>query len=121
VSVKYNYRIATNNQGTNETTFYTSAPSIDFDAYIWQSVTFRSDYTYTRQTLKGGNSGSFQTWNASLAYRKNRDAKWEYELVATNLLDIDSRLTNTATNLFVSQSQIFIQPRLITFRLRYEI
>ena len=120
VSVKYNYRIATNNQGTNETTFYTSAPSIDFDAYIWQSVTFRSDYTYTRQTLKGGNSGSFQTWNASLAYRKNRDAKWEYELVATNLLDIDSKLTNTATNLFVSQSQIFIQPRLITFRLRYE-
>ena len=121
VSIKYNYRIATNNQGTNETTFYTSAPSIDFDAYIWNSVTFRTDYTYTRQTLKGGNSGSFQTWNASLAYRKNRDAKWEYEIVATNLLDIDSRLTNTATNLFVSESRIFIQPRFITFRLRYEI
>ncbi|MGB5322803.1 carboxypeptidase regulatory-like domain-containing protein [Lutimonas sp.] len=121
VSVKYNYAIATNNQGTNETTFYTSAPSIDFDAYIWNSLTLRSDYTYTRQTLKGGNSGDFQTWNASLGYRKDRDAKWEYEIVATNLLDIDSKLTNTATNLFVSQSQIFIQPRFITFRLRYEI
>ncbi|MFD1314217.1 carboxypeptidase regulatory-like domain-containing protein [Namhaeicola litoreus] len=121
VSLNYNYRIATNNQGTNETIFYTHAPYIDFDAYIWESVTFRTDYTYTRQTLKGGNSGTFQTWNASLAYRKNRDAKWEYEIVATNLLDIDSKLTNTATNLFVSQSQIFIQPRLITFRLRYEI
>lgn len=121
VSLKYNYRIATNNQGTNETTFYTNAPSIDFDAYIWEAVTFRTDYTYTRQTLEGGNSGSFQTWNASLAYRKNRDSKWEYEVVATNLLDIDSKLTNTATNLFVSESQIFIQPRFITFRLRYEI
>ncbi len=121
ISLKYNYRIATNNQGTNETTFFTHAPSVDFDAYIWESVTFRTDYTYTRQSLEGGNSGSFQTWNASLAYRKNRDAKWEYEVVATNLLDIDSKLTNTATNLFVSQSQIFIQPRFITFRLRYEI
>jgi len=121
VSLKYNYRISTNNQGTNETTFYTSAPSIDFDAYIWNSVTVRSDYTYTRQTLKGGNTGDFQTWNASIAYRKDRDAKWEYEIVATNLLDIDSKLTNTATNLFVSQSQIFIQPRFLTFRLRYEI
>lgn len=121
VSLKYNYRIATNNQGSNSTTFFTSAPSIDFDAYIWESVTLRSDYTYTRQTLEGGNTGSFQTWNASIAYRKNRDAKWEYEIVATNLLDIDSKLTNTATNLFVSQSRIFIQPRLITFRLRYEI
>ena len=121
VRIKYKYTISTNNQGSNETTFYTSAPSIDFDAYIWQSVTFKTDYTYTRQTLKGGNSDSFQTWNASLSYRKNRDAKWEYEFVATNLLDIDSRLSNTATNLFVSQSRIFIQPRLITFRLRYQI
>ncbi len=121
VSFKYKYTISTNNQGSNETTFYTSAPSIDFDAYIWQSVTFKTDYTYTRQTLDGGNSDFFQTWNASLSYRKNRDAKWEYEFVATNLLDIDSKLSNTASNLFVSQSRIFIQPRLITFRLRYEI
>ena len=121
VNIKYNYRVATNNQGTNSTTFFTHAPSIDFDAYIWDSVTIRSDYTYTRQILEGGNTGDFQTWNASISYRKDRDAKWEYEIVATNLLDIDSKLTNTATNLFVSQSRIFIQPRLITFRLRYEI
>ena len=121
VNIKYNYRVATNDQGTNSTTFFTHAPSIDFDAYIWDSVTIRSDYTYTRQILEGGNTGDFQTWNASISYRKDRDAKWEYEIVATNLLDIDSKLTNTATNLFVSQSRIFIQPRLITFRLRYEI
>jgi hypothetical protein len=121
VSLKYNFSIATNNQGTNKTVFYVHAPSIDFDAYIWESVTLRSDYTYTRQTLKGGNTGDFQTWNASLSYRKNRDAKWEYEIVATNLLDIDSKLTNTSTNLFVSQSRIFIQPRFISFRVRYQI
>ena len=121
VSLKYKYTVSTNNQGPNETTFYTSAPSIDFDANILKSFTFRTDYTYTRQSLKGGNSDSFQTWNASLAYRKNKDAKWEYEVVATNLLDIDSKLSNTATNLFVSESRIFIQPRFLTFRLRYEI
>ncbi|MDG1327949.1 MAG: TonB-dependent receptor, partial [Flavobacteriaceae bacterium] len=73
------------------------------------------------QRLQNGNSDSFQTWNASLAYRKNRDAKWEYELVATNLLDADSRISNTATNLFVSESRTYIQPRFISFRLRYEI
>lgn len=121
VKLKYNFRISENNQGPNKTTFYTNAPSIDFDAYIWQSVTLKSDYTYTHQRLQNGNSDSFQTWNASLAYRKNRDAKWEYELVATNLLDADSRISNTATNLFVSESRTYIQPRFITFRLRYEI
>jgi hypothetical protein len=121
VKLKYNFRISENNQGPNKTTFYTNAPSIDFDAYIWQSVTLKSDYTYTHQRLQNGNSDSFQTWNASLAYRKNRDAKWEYELVATNLLDTDSRISNTATNLFVSESRTYIQPRFISFRLRYEI
>ncbi len=121
VSFKYRYSIVTNEQGPNKTIFYTSAPSIDFDAYIWQSITFRTDYTYTTQKLKNGNSDSFQTWNASLSYRKNSDAKWEYEIVATNLLDVDSKISNTATNLFVSESRIFIQPRYITFRLRYQI
>lgn len=121
LSVRYNYSISNNVQGPNETTFYTNAPSIDFDAYIWQSVTFKTDYTYTKQSLKGGNSDSFETWNASLAYRKNKDAKLEYEIRVTNLLDIDSKLSNTATNLFVSQSRIFIQPRFVTFKLRYEL
>ena len=121
VSLKYKYTVSTNNQGPNETTFYTSAPSIDFDAYIWKSVTLRTDYTYTNQSLRGGNSDNFQTWNASISYRKNRDTKWEFEVVATNLLDIDSKVSNTATNLFVSESRIFIQPRFITFRLRYEL
>lgn len=121
VSVNYRYSISTNNQGTNKTTFYTNAPSIDFDAYIWKSVTLRSDYTYTRQSTKGGDSDSFETWNASLAYRKDRDAKWEYEIRASNLLNIDSRLNNSANNLFVSASETFNQPRFITIRLRYEL
>ena len=121
ISLKYKYTVSTNNQGPNETTFYTSAPSIDFDAYIWKSVTLRTDYTYTNQSLRGGNSDNFQTWNASISYRKNKDTKWEFEVVATNLLDIDSKVSNTATNLFVSESRIFIQPRFITFRLRYEL
>jgi hypothetical protein len=121
VSLKYKYTVSINNQGPNETTFYTSAPSIDFDAYIWKSVTLRTDYTYTNQSLRGGNSDNFQTWNASISYRKNKDTKWEFEVVATNLLDIDSKVSNTATNLFVSESRIFIQPRFITFRLRYEL
>jgi hypothetical protein len=119
--VRYRYSVSTNNQGTNKTTFYTNAPSIDFDAYIWDSVTFRTDYTFTRQSTKGGDSDSFETWNASLAYRKDKDAKWEYEIRATNLLNIDSKLNNSANNLFVSTSETFIQPRFITFRLRYEL
>ena len=75
--------------------------------------------TYTSQKIKGGDSDSYETLNASLAYRKDRDAKWEYEIKASNLLNIDSRLSNRANNLFVETSETFIQPRFITFRIRY--
>lgn len=121
INIRYRYSIANNNQGSRNTVFYTTSPSIDFDAYIWNSVTLRSDYTYNRQKEKGGGSDSFEIWNASIAYRKDRDAKWEYELVATNLLNTDSRINNGASNISVSSTETFIQPRFISFRLRYEL
>ena len=121
VSVRYRYSVTTNDQGGNDTRFVTNAPSVDFDAYIWKSVTFRTDYTFTRQDVEGGESRSFQTWNASLAYRKDRDAKWEYEMRATNLLNIDSQIRNGANNLSAFSQETFIQPRFITFRLIYTL
>jgi hypothetical protein len=121
VSIKYRHSITTNNQGATKTRFYTNSPSIDFDAYIWNSFTFRTDYTYNRQKEKEGDSQSFQTWNASLSYRKNSDVKWEYEVKATNLLNIDSRLNYSNNNLFVAATSTFIQPRFITFRVRYSL
>lgn len=121
VGFVYLYRVTNNNQGTTKTTIYTNAPTIDFDAYIWDSVTFRTDYAYNRQSYKDGESDSYQTWNASLAYRKNKDSKWEFEIKATNLLNIDSKINNSADNISVSVSETFIQPRFITFRVRYEL
>ena len=119
ISVKYQYTIFTNNQGTNKTIYYTNAPSFEIDAYIWKSVTLKSDYTYVRQKRDNGNQESFQNWNASLAYKKDRDSKWEFELSGTNLLNIDSRINNRATNLSVSTFETFVQPRFITLRMRY--
>lgn len=119
--LRYRYSVTDNNLGTSTTKFITNAPSIDFDAYIWKSVTFKTEYTYTNQSSSVQPSQSFETWDASLAYRKDRDAKWEYEIKATNLLDIDSRIRNSANNLAVFNSETFIQPRFVTFRIRYEI
>lgn len=121
VTFRYRYSVTNNDQGGRETKFVTNAPSVEFDAYIWKSVTVRSNYTYTNQDLGDGNSQSFQNWDASIAYRKDRDAKWEYELRATNILDIDSQVRNSANNISVFTSETFIQPRFLTFRLVYSL
>ncbi len=121
INLTYRYSVTNNNQGSRETKFVTNAPSVEFDAYIWKSVTFRTEYTYTNQDLGTGGSQSFQNWDASLAYRKDKDAKWEYELKATNLLDIDSQVRNNANNLSVFTSETFIQPRFVTLRVVYTL
>lgn len=121
VSLRYQYRVSNNNQGTNSTKFITNAPSIEFDAYIWNAFTARTDYSYTKQSSDVGPSDSYQTWNASLAYRKDKDAKWEYELKASNLLNIDSNITNGSNNISVYSSETFILPRFVTFRVIYSL
>jgi hypothetical protein len=121
VSVNYRYSVSNNNQGNRETKFITTAPSIDFDAYIKKRITVRSKFSYTNQDLGNGNSQSFKDWSATISYRKNRDAKFEYELKATNLLNIDSQVRNSANNFSVFTSETFIQPRFITFRFIYTL
>lgn len=121
INLRYRYSVSANNQGSRKTTFVTNAPSIEFDAYIWKAVSFRTNYSYTNQDLGNGESQSFQNWNATLSYRKNRDAKWEYEIKATNLLNIDSQIRSNANNFSVFSSETFIQPRFITFRFIYTL
>jgi hypothetical protein len=121
VTLRYRYSVSNNDQGSNSTKFVTNAPSINFDAYIWDSLTFTTDFTYTEQDSGNGNPESFKTWDATLGYRKNRDAKWEYSLRASNLLDIDSNISNGAGSISVFSSETFVQPRFITFRLTYSL
>ncbi|MCW5517477.1 TonB-dependent receptor [Muriicola sp. Z0-33] len=121
INLRYRYSVTNNDQGGGKTKFVTNAPSVEFDAYIWKSVTFRTNYTYTDQDLGNGDSQSFQNWDATISYRKNKDAKWEYEIKATNILDIDAQLRNSANNLSVFTSETFIQPRFLTFRFVYTL
>nr|WP_321235797.1 TonB-dependent receptor [uncultured Psychroserpens sp.] len=121
VELSYRYSINDNNQGGRNTKIFTSAPSVEFDAYIWKVLTFRTDYTYTTTRDKNTTLNSNDLWNASLAYRKDKDAKFEYELKATNLLNTTSRFNNGQGGFSVSTTEYFIQPRFLTFRVIYSL
>ncbi len=120
VSLRYRYSVINNDQGSRSTKFIVQSPSIEFDAYIWEKITLVSNYSYTRQDL-GTQVQSFQNWDAGLSYRKDKDAKWEFELKASNILNIDAQVRNSANNLSVFNSQTFIQPRFITLRGVYNL
>ncbi|OBQ56559.1 outer membrane beta-barrel protein [Tamlana sp. s12] len=117
----YRFTIQDNDQGASRTKFYTNAPSIDFDALILKKFTFKTNYAHNRFSDESGTLNTFEFWDASLSYRNNKDSKWEYELKATNILDTKSQNTSSSSNLSVSATEYYIQPRFVTFRLRYEL
>lgn len=121
IEIGYRYSIQDNDQGASRTKFFTKAPSIDFDALIWKSFTLRTDYTFNNFSNEDGTINEFEFWNASLSYRKDKDAKLEYEIKATNLLDTKSQNQSSAGSISVSATEYFIQPRFLTFRLRYQL
>ena len=120
VSLRYRHSVINNDQGSRSTKFIVQSPSIEFDAYIWEKITLVSNYSYTRQDL-ATQVQSFQNWDAGLSYRKDKDAKWEFELKASNILNIDAQVRNSANNLSVFNAQTFIQPRFITLRGVYNL
>ncbi|MGC6421979.1 MAG: carboxypeptidase regulatory-like domain-containing protein [Flavobacteriaceae bacterium] len=115
VRLRYRYSIVNNNQGSRKTQFIVQSPSIEFDAYIWEKITLVSEYQYTQQNFDT-DVQSFQNWDCSLSYRKDKDAKWEFQLKATNILNIGTQVRNSANNIAVFNSLTFIQPRFITLR-----
>ena len=121
VELRYSYNIQDSDQGSNRVKSFTNAPSIEVDALFLKAFTFRTDFTYNDFKIDGGNSTVYKFWNASLSYRKNKDAKFEYEIKATNLLNTQSQININSSDLAISTREYFIQPRYITFRLIYSL
>lgn len=119
--IGYRYSISDNDQGSSRTKFFTKAPSVEFDALIFKTLTFKTDYSYTNLSDESGTINDYDFWNASLSYRKNADAKLEYEVKATNLLNTKSQAQSNTSAFSVSATEYFIQPRFVTFRLVYEL
>ncbi|MEZ7876364.1 MAG: TonB-dependent receptor [Polaribacter sp.] len=123
VTLRYriNYVDQSSNVRSSDVKTVTHSPSIDFDAYIWNSVTLTSDFTFNEVRRDGNKQSSFNIWNAKLAYRKDRDAKWEYELVGNNLLATGSQVDISQSIIAFTVNERFILPRYISFRVRYQL
>jgi hypothetical protein len=123
VSLRYNVSFTDQEDSSRPVNIksVTHAPTISFDAYVWNSLTIKSDFTFNEVKQDGNLQNSFKIWNATFAYRKNRDAKWEYELVGNNLLATGSRTTVSQNNFSFNVNETFILPRFISLRVRYQL
>lgn len=117
VEIAYRHGIQENNNNT----FYTKTPSIQVDALILKTFTFKTDFSYNNYSDEVKTLNTFKFWNASLAYRKNADSKLEYEVRATNLFNTKSQSNTNSNNISISATEYFIQPLFVSFRLVYQL
>ena len=113
------YSISETNIGSLETKYFTESPFVELDALILKSFTFRTNYSTTKFKDQNAILNNYKFFDASLSYRADQDSKWEFEIRATNLLDTKSQSQSNVSNISVSTTEYFIQPRFITLRLIY--
>ena len=116
-----NYSISETNIGTLETRYFTESPFVEIDALILKSFTFRTNYSTTKFRDQNAILNNYKFFDASLSYRADQDSKWEFEIKASNLLDTKSQSQSNVSNISVSTTEYFIQPRFITLRLIYSL
>jgi len=88
----------------------------DFGDFIFE---FNYDYNYfENQTTRDINR--FELADASLFYGKE-DSAWGFEVNATNLFDINFKRQNSVSEFIVSDRRIFVQPRIVMFKVIYKL
>jgi Carboxypeptidase regulatory-like domain/Outer membrane protein beta-barrel family len=103
--------------------FYVDNPSFSIEYLFLNAFSFRSSYNYFHNRSKDKSIDTeYDLLSASLSYKK-KDSKWEYIINATNLLNSTTQNDSSFNALGGSSSftTYFIQPRFVTFQVRYNL
>ncbi|WP_019039567.1 outer membrane beta-barrel protein [Psychroflexus tropicus] len=88
----------------------------DFGDFIFE---FNYDYNYFENQTTG-DINRFELADTSLFYGKE-DSAWGFEVNATNLFDINFKRQNSVSEFIVSDRRIFLQPRIVMFKVIYKL
>ena len=82
---------------------------------------FSADYTYNYyKNLNTDQVNQFDVGNLSLYYNQE-DSPWGFEIDVDNVFDVRYKNENSFNQFLVSDTNIFIQPRTLLFKLSYKL
>lgn len=82
---------------------------------------FKADYAFDAyQNKSNGIKNTFDNANASLFYQKE-DSPWGFEITAANIFDVRFKQQNAFNNFLVSDSRIFVMPRIVMLKVVYKL
>lgn len=121
--VGYRYNSTNSDNGVTDRTFFTHRPFANAEWNFLNGFTLGADwslYNYddNDDTTEIDNMYSFL--EANLYYQKP-DSKWEFRIQATNLLDVDVISNNNVNDFQISNTEYFVQPRIVMFTVQYSL
>lgn len=103
------------------TIFKTKQPFAKVDYLFLKSFSLTADYNkYNYSNSQGTVNNKYEFLNSSLSYRK-KEAKMEYTLAATNLLNTKTLNDDSFSQTGFRTSQYRVQPRYIVVSLKYNL
>ncbi|MGB5981193.1 MAG: TonB-dependent receptor [Nonlabens sp.] len=116
----YTLSLADNMLGDSENNTTNNRFSIDADWQIGKRWFLRAEYDYNIFTDSFDNENDFDFLDATLRYKKP-ESKWEYSLIASNILDRDARVQNSFGQIVTSTNSTFVLPRYIYFQVQFDL
>ena len=93
--------------------------NLEYD--FFNDFILKADYTFDKYNNKSSNiTNTFDNANASLFYQKE-DSPWGFEIGVTNLFDTTFKQQSSFNSFLISDTETFILPRIIMFKIAYKL
>ena len=104
----------------NKNRYMQIAPFFEASYDFLKGFIFKGDYQYVTSKDNKNKRNDYQTAGLSLYYQKENNP-WGFELSVSNLFNHSFINSNSQTNILLSNSNIYVQPRIWMFKLRYKL
>ncbi len=121
--IGYRFNSTNSDNGTTDRTFFTHRPFANAEWNFLNGFTLGADwslYNYDDNDDTTDIDNMYTFLEANLYYQKP-ESKWEFRIQATNLLDVDVISTNSVSDLTISNTEYFVQPRIVMFTVKYNL
>lgn len=110
-----------NFKGKSNANFVTDIFDFTVDYWFLNDFYIKGEYKFEKYTNKNFRTkNTFNIANISLLYKKD-DSLWTYEIIATNIFNIKYKQRNTISNILLSESKIYILPRMLLLKVSYKL
>ncbi len=121
--IGYNFTSTNSDNGVTDRTFFTNRPFANAEWSFGKGFTIAADwslYNYDDNDDSTEIENRYSFLEANLYYKKP-ESKWEFRIQATNLLDVDVISTNSVNDFTISNTEYFVQPRIVMFTVQYSL